>query len=681
MSSNRINITDLDFSSIKTNLKEFLRSQSTFSDYNFEGSSLNVLLDILAYNTYYNAYYMNMVANEAFLDSAILRNSVVSHAKSIGYTPTSNRAAKATIDIKFSNIANTFVNSLTLSRGTSFRSNLIENKAFNFVILEDVTVDKVGTDFTFLDVDLHQGNIVNYVYSYNSDTNSQAIFDIPDKNVDTTTLTVSVQESYSNVYTETYTLASDVLNVEQDSLVYFLQEGQDGNFQIYFGNGSVGKALNDGAVIILNYLVTDGEIGNDINNFTLSSPTGSYSYYTITNVRASSGGANKEPVDAIKLNAIMQYVTQNRLVTANDYEYYLLRNYPYIDSISIWGGEDQTPKVYGKVFISMKPKDDYYISEYEKERIINDVIKPKCVITTDIELVDPRYLYLKIYNKIKYNRIKTTLKKEQLNSLAIAATHNYSEANLNKFDSVFISSKLQEYLLNIDAKAIAGVETVVRVEKRVVPELNVNKTYEVDFDIPLYRGTILNRLTSSEIVVADSLGVNRNAIIEEIPESYTGISSILITEAGYNYTSTPTVTITGDGYGATAIAKIVNRRVESIELTNRGINYTKAIITISGGGGSGAYATAILDASFGTLRTVYFNTNAERQVINNNAGTIDYNSGKLIITDLRIKSVNTNDNMLRLEIRTQNSMISSVRNTILTIDADDASAVVNEFIS
>ncbi len=681
MSSNRINITDLDFSSIKTNLKEFLRSQSTFSDYNFEGSSLNVLLDILAYNTYYNAYYMNMVANEAFLDSAILRNSVVSHAKSIGYTPTSNRAAKATIDIKFSNIANTFVNSLTLSRGTSFRSNLIENKAFNFVILEDVTVDKVGTDFTFLDVDLHQGNIVNYVYSYNSDTNSQAIFDIPDKNVDTTTLTVSVQESYSNVYTETYTLASDVLNVEQDSLVYFLQEGQDGNFQIYFGNGSVGKALNDGAVIILNYLVTDGEIGNDINNFTLSSPTGSYSYYTVTNVRASIGGTNKEPVDAIKLNAIMQYVTQNRLVTANDYEYYLLRNYPYIDSISIWGGEDQTPKVYGKVFISMKPKDDYYISEDEKERIINDVIKPKCVITTDIEIVDPRYLYLKIYNKIKYNRIKTTLKKEQLNSLAIAATHNYSEANLNKFDSVFISSKLQEYLLNIDAKAIAGVETVVRVEKRVVPELNVNKTYEVDFDIPLYRGTILNRLTSSEIVVADSLGVNRNAIIEEIPESYTGISSILITEAGYNYTSTPTVTITGDGYGATAIAKIVNRRVESIELTNRGINYTKAIITISGGGGSGAYATAILDASFGTLRTVYFNTNAERQVINNNAGTIDYNSGKLIITDFRIKSVNTNDNMLRLEIRTQNSMISSVRNTILTIDADDASAVVNEFIS
>jgi hypothetical protein len=678
MSSNRINITDLDFDSIKTNLKQFLRSQSTFSDYNFEGSSLNILLDILAYNTHYNAYYMNMVANEAFLDSAILRNSVVSHAKSIGYTPISNRAARALIDLKFIVADSNPIETLTLNRGTSFRSNLIVNKSFKFVNVENVTVDRVNNSFTFLDLEICQGNIVNYVYTYNSDTNPKCIFEIPDKNVDTTTLKVTVQESYSNVYTETYTFASDVLNVEQDSLVYFLQEGQDGNFEIYFGNGSVGKSLKDGSVISLNYLVSDGSIGNDINSFSLSSSIG-LPYYTITNVRASSGGENKELVDTIKLNAIMQYSTQNRLVTINDYKYYLLRNYPFIDSISVWGGEEQTPKLYGKVFVSMKPKDDYYIAEGEKTRIINEIIKPKCVLTTDVKIIDPVYLYLKIHNNIKYNKVKTSLKKEQLNALAIAATHNYSKNNLNKFDSIFITSKLQEYLTNIDVNAIIGTHSIVRVEKRIVPELNVNKTYEVDFSIPLYRGTILNRLTSSEFTVADNLGIIRNAIIEEVPESYTGISSILIVESGYNYTSTPTITISGDGYGATAVAKIVNRKLESIQMTNRGINYTKAIVTISGGGGSGATAIARLDASVGTLRTVYFNENAERQIINSNIGNINYNTGKVIINNLRIQSVNTSDNILRLEIRTQDSILSSVRNTILTIDTNDPSSVINEF--
>ncbi len=678
MSSNRINITDLDFSSIKTNLKEFLKSQSTFSDYNFEGSSLNVLMDILAYNTYYNAYYLNMVANEAFLDSAILRSSVVSHAKSIGYTPISNRAAMATIDITFNNSS---VTNLTLSRGTSFRSNLIENKSFNFVLLENISVDVVDNIFTFFDVDIYQGNLVNYVYTYNSDTNPQCIFEIPDKNVDTTTLMVSVQESYSNVYTEVYTLASDILNIEQDSLVYFLQEGQNGNFEIYFGNGSVGKALDDGAIVTLNYLVTDGEIGNDISNFTLATLAGDYLYYTITNVRKSSGGSYKESVDSIKRNSIMQYVTQNRLVTVNDYEYYLLRNYPFIDSISVWGGEDEVPKVYGTVFISMKPKNDYYISSVEKERVISDIIKPKSIITTNVEIIDPKYLYLKIRNKIKYDKNKTSISKNQLNSLLVSATHNYSEENLNKFNSTFISSKLQEYLINVDNNAINGVEIDVRVEKRIIPELNVNKTYEIDFDIPLYRGTILNRLVSSEFVISDSFGVNRNSIIEEVPESYTGISSILVTNAGYNYTSTPTVTITGDGYGAVAIAKIVNRRLESIELINRGINYTKAVIRISGGGGLGAEASAVLDSNIGTLRIVYFNSNAERQIINANSGTIYYNSGKVILSNLNIKSVNTNDNILRLQIKTQNLMISSVRNTILTVDETDYSSVINEFIS
>lgn len=681
MSSNRINITDLDFDTIKNNLKEFLRSQTVFSDYNFEGSSLNILLDILAYNTHYNAYYMNMVANESFLDSAIMRNSVVSHAKSLGYTPTSRKAATAIIDITLTPSQNNSTSSLTLSRGTSFRSNLIDNTVYNFVTLEDVIVNKANGAFTFLNLEISQGNLVNYVYTYNVDNNPKGIFVIPDENVDTSSLKVTVQESISNVYTEIYTLASDILEVDQNSLVYYLQEGINGKYEIYFGNGSVGKAINDGSIVSLNYLVTDGEIGNDINKFTLSSKFNDISFYNITNIRSSSGGVEKETIDSIKLNAISQYTTQNRLVTAKDYEYYLLKNYPYVDSISIWGGEEQDPPVYGKVFVSMKPKNNYYIPSSEKERIINEILTPKSMVTTEIQIVDPEYLYLKLHNIVKYLPNKTSLTLDQLNSLCVSATLNYAQNNLNRFNSIFITSKLQQQLNEIDLQSIIGTETNIRLEKRIVPELNVSKTYEVNFNLPLYRGTILNRLSSSEIVVYDNFGILRNAIIEEVPESYTGISEIKVIETGYNYTTTPTVTITGDGYGATAIAKIVNQKLESIIVTNRGINYTKAVVTISGGNGYGATATAILNAKFGTLRIVYFNENAERQIINDNLGTIDYNQGKIIIYDLNIQGINTFDQILRFDVKSEESMISSTQNVLLVIDETDPSSIVNEFIT
>lgn len=681
MSSNRINITDLDFDTIKNNLKEFLRNQTVFSDYNFEGSSLNVLLDILAYNTHYNAYYMNMVANEAFLDSAILRNSVVSHAKSLGYIPASKKAATAIIDITLTPTQNNSSSSLTLNRGTSFRSNLIDNSVYNFVTLEDVIVNKANDAFTFLNLEIRQGNLVNYVYTYNVDSNPKGIFVIPDENVDTSTLKVTVQESISNVYTEIYTLASDILEVNQNSLVYYLQEGINGKYEIYFGNGTVGKAINDGSIITLNYLITDGEIGNDINKFTLSSKFNNISFYTINNVRMSSGGVEKETIDSIKLNSISQYTTQNRLVTAKDYEYYLLKNYPYVDSISVWGGEEQDPPVYGKVFVSMKPKNNYYIPTSEKERIINEILLPKSMVTTEIEIIDPEYLYLKIHNIVKYLTNKLSLNLNQLNSLCVAATLNYAQNNLNQFNSIFITSKLQQQLNEIDLQSIVGTETSIRLEKRIVPELNVSTTYEINFNLPLYRGTTLNRLSSSEFVMYDNSGVLRNAIIEEVPESYTGISEIKINSSGYNYTSTPRVTITGDGYGATAIAKIVNRKLENITITNRGINYTKAIVTISGGGGYGATATAILNAKFGTLRAVYFNKNAERQIINNNVGVIDYEQGKISIFDLNIQKINTFDNILRIDVKSEESMISSTKNTLLVIDETDPSSIVNEFIT
>lgn len=674
---NKIKVTDLDFDTIKNNLKEYLKSQNEFSDYNFEGSSLNILLDILAYNTHYNAYYVNMVANESFLDSASLRNSVVSHAKTLGYTPRSKSAAKSVINLKVvSN--NTTPETLNLARGTTFRSNLLDNQSLSFVILNDVSVAKVGTDFNFRDLELYEGKLVNYIYTHDSINNPKGIFEIPDVNVDTNTLKVTVQSSSTNVYTQIYTLASNVLDVDENSAVYFLQQNLYGKYEIYFGNGSIGKSIVDGSVVTINYLVTNGPLGNDISKFTMATPLG-YSQYLITVKTVSGGGSDAESIDSIKNNAINNYISQNRLVTTKDYESYILANYPVVDSISVWGGEEEIPPVYGTVFVSLKPKDNYYISTSEKQRIIDEIIKPKSTITTNIKIKDPEYLYLKLYNTVKYEKNKTNYTEEQLRTLIKNALYSYNDIYLNKFDSTFVLSKSQDYVDAVDTNAIIGSNTLLRLEKRFEPTLNVSKSYEIYFNVPLYRGSTLKRLISSEFVSLDAYGIARNTTIEEVPESYTGISEIRITNPGYNYKTSPIVTISGDGYGATATAKIVNGKIDSITIINRGINYTKATISFSGGDGFGAEATAILNASYGTLRTIYFNENAERQIINPNAGTIDYITGKIVIFDINIMSVNTLNNLMSLTVQSEEGIVTSVRNTILVIDKSDPTSILTDF--
>jgi hypothetical protein len=680
MSTNRIQVTDLDFDEIKNNLKNFLKSQSEFSDYDFEGSGLNVLLDILAYNTHYNAYYLNMVANEAFLDTAILRNSVVSHAKTLGYTSKSSTSPVAVIDLTIPTASNT-ADSLTLPRGFSFKSELIDNVSYNFVVLEDITIEKTGNNFVYLDLPIHEGQLVSYNYVYNKLSNPKAIFALPDTNVDTTSLVVSIQNSTSNLSSKIYTQATDILNVDLNSEVYFLQEGLDEQYQIYFGNGVIGKELSDGSVVNINYLVTSGSEANKANNFVVNSVVETFTNYTVNPIAEASGGASKEISSSIKENAILQYSTQNRLVTTNDYDSYLRKNYPALQSISVWGGEDENPPIFGKVFISIKPKDNYYITELEKQRIIEEILKPKSMISVRSEIRDPEYLYLKVENKVRYDRRKTSYNDEQLRNLIKSAIYSYSDTNLNTFGSTFVLSKLQDSIDGVDLNAIVGSESILRLEKRLNPELGQTKTYDIAFNAPLHRGTIINRLISSEFQITDNFGVLRNAIIEEVPESYTGLSSISVIDPGYGYTTTPTVTITGDGYGAIAEAVIVNGRIQNIEIINRGINYTRAVISISGGNGFGGSALAILDSKFGSLRTIYFNSEAERQIINSNAGTIDYINGLVTLRNIRILAVNTFDNLLRINVESENGILTSNKNTVLTIDQSDSTSVSTTFIT
>ena len=679
MATNRLQVTDLDFDTIKNNLKTFLQSQSEFSDYDFEGSGLNVLLDVLAYNTHYNAYYLNMIANEAFLDTAILRNSVVSHAKMLGYTAKSTTASRALINLTVPT-ESSLVDTLTVPRGFTFKSEIVDNTSYNFITLEDATVEKTGNSFIFLNLPIFEGQLVSYNYTYNQSTNPKGVFSIPDDNVDTTSLLVTVQTSISNLSSSIYTQVEDILDVNSESKVYFLQEGLNNKYEIYFGNGSIGKALNDGAIVNINYLVSSGSLANKANNFVVNSLVGSYSSYTVTPVAEASGGADRESATQIKQNSTLQYATQNRLVTIKDYESYITKNYPAVQSVSVWGGDEEIPPVFGKVFLSIKPKDNYYISSLEKQRIIDEIISPKSMISVQTEIRDPEYLYLKVENKVRYDIRKTSYNDEQLKNLIKNSIYTYSDSYLNTFSSTFVLSKLQDYIDGVDLNSIIGSETVLRLEKRFSPIINQTKTYEIPFNVRLHRGTILNRMKSSEFQITDSSGVVRNAILEEVPESYTGVSSISMVSAGYGYKTAPTVTITGDGYGATAEAVIVNGRVVNIVIKNRGINYTKAVVTFSGGEGYGASAIVVLDSRFGTLRTVYFNENAERQIIESNAGSIDYNTGLLTITNIKILAVNTSDNLLRLDVESEDGIITSNRNTVLTFDKTDTTAVATELI-
>jgi hypothetical protein len=675
----RLRVTELDFDTIKQNLKTYLKAQSEFTDYDFEGSGLNVLLDILAYNTHYNAYYMNMVANEAFMDTALLRDSVISHAKVLGYIPYSRKTPRATLNFTVATTSNTPA-TLTVPKGFTFLSNEIDGISYNFVTLSETIVTKSNTNFTLLDLPIYEGQLVTYNYTYDQQTNPKQIFAVPDSDVDISTISLTVQSSSSNTAIETFALASDSGNVTTTAPVFYLQEDRGEKYSIYFGNNVIGKAITNGNIVSLSYLITNGTAANKANNFvatgTLADSLGnSQTNFTIDPVGEAAGGAERESVDEIKFAAPLQFTTQNRLITFNDYASYIKKNYPAVDSVSVWGGEDESPPVFGRVFVSLKPKQNYYLSDTEKQRIIDEIITPKAVVAVQTIIRDPEFLYLLVSSDVSYNPKKTILSADQLRTAIRNSILNYKTQNLDKFDSKFILSRLQDAIDNTDPNSIIGSQTVIKLQKRFRPSLNTNQSYNILFGAPLHRGTITNKMTSTQFKVYDSTGVEREVIFEEIPQSYTGISSIAVLNGGVGYTSNPTVTILGDGYGAEASATIVNGKIRDIIVTKPGIEYTRATVSISGGGGYGAQAAASVEARTGSLRVVYFDQNAERQIISNDAGTIDYDAGLIYIKNILINSVSSTDGYIRLTMESDKGIIGTTKNVIITLDEDDATSI------
>lgn len=680
-SNNNPSLTSLDFDAIKQDLINYLSSQPQFQGYNFQGAALNILMDILAYNTHYNAYYLNMIANEMFLDSSVLRQSVVSHAKSLGYTPRSVTSAQAVVNVSITRAATDNTSILTLPRFTQFSTPSVDGTTYTFVTLDNQTVTASGNTFNFSNVTLKEGTPVVKTFLVNNAQNPTQTFDLVDQNIDTSTLQVIVQKSPTNIQQTVFNLAEDAATVASNSNIYFLQEGSNYNYQIYFGDGVIGSSLVDNNILIVSYLTSSADAANYMNNFTLVSNPLAGGNSNVTTVTESYGGTPIEDVSSVKFNAPKSWVAQNRAVTVNDYIALINKNYPYFDAVTVWGGETENPPVYGKVFISAKPKNSFAITETQKEYLLKNVIGPISVLTVSPEFVDVDYNFINLNLTVEYDSTQTVSNPGQLRDTVISAVNNYANLNLNTFNSEFRLSRLLRAIDDADVSILSSTATIY-LEKRFTPVLGVSTTYTLQTGgIPIHRGTVNDRLYSSPaFVINDLSGVSRNAYIEETPESFSGIESISIITPGNGYITAPTLTITGDGTGANAYATIVNGKVANVVIDSQGSNYTQATITATGGGGSGATFSTILQGKTGTLRTYYFDQNNNKIILNVNAGTIDYINGIITLTNFNPTDVLSIDGSLSIIFEPESMSFTSNKSNILTIDSTDINSVTVNLI-
>lgn len=682
-----LRVTELDFLSIRDNLKTYLQSQDEFQDFDFEGSGMAVLLDILAYNTHYMGYYLNMVGNESFLDTAQLRESILSHAKHIGYVPGSKRGAKSRININVtpSDTEDQSATTLRLEKYTKLLGADIDGVNYPFVTCYSNTSTKSGSSFAFSNIYITQGEVVTLQYPM-LPSNTQRRFEIPSANVDLSTVSITVQQSSSNTDTVQYTLADDITEVTGNSTVYFIEENENLNYTFYFGDDVIGKKPQDGSIVICTYIDTVGLQGNSISFFTFVEPIGgAYSdNVAVLIVDASYGGRDKETVEQVRFRAPYFYTAQNRAVTKNDYETLIMKDYTNIDSVSVWGGEENDPVVYGKVYLSLKTRGNYYLTELEKENIKDTLIRTRNILTVTPEIVDPNYIYVVIKAKIYFNPRLTSRTANEIEALVRAAIYDYNDDELNTFNSTFRKSKLQSYIENCE-KSITGSDVNIFLQKRLPLELNTRDNYTFSFNASLSKGEYNRKLSSfPSINVLDVNGITRTVYFEEVQDSFTGISEIDVVNPGRNYQTAPTVSITGDGTGATATAYIINGRVDRIVIDNPGINYTRAFVTLTGGGGSEATAEASIENNFGTIRSYYFTSLGEKVIVDSEAGTIDYRQGKITLTELYPLAVTENDsydeNILTIDAPPESQTIFPLRNRILSIDENNPSSIVIEMI-
>ena len=603
-----LNVTELDFADIKQNLKNFLKQQAEFNDYDFDGSGLNVLLDVLAYNTHYNALNAHYSLNESFLDSAQIRGNVVTRAKLLGYTPRSVLSPRAKVDLVVDVAAEvgTKPTILELSRGTKLNT-VVSGEEFQYVVLEtqQATLSAVTANtYQFNDVVIAEGSIRELKYRVDNDIENQK-FQLTDYDADTSTLRVRVQSNEESSSFDIYTKFESLKDVDSTSKVYYLQENPSGYYEIYFGDGVTGFKPSNNNIVTIDYVTTEGKESNGANSFSMVDSIGGFSNITVTLDTAASGGADQETSESIRFNAPLTFIAQNRAVTADDYAAIIKKEFSNIDSISTWGGEDNDPPDYGKVYIAIKPLLADQLTTAEKTDITGAILKGKNVVSITPEIVDTNFTFLELDVAFKYNPNLTDRSSVELQSVVRDTISDYNFNNLNKFDGVFRHSQLTRAIDNSDPSIL---NTIVRPRmfQNITPLNNADNNFSLSFVAPFYQSGDSDRfiLTSSAFKINNvehffgdvpiNGSTNRTVIVYKVVNN---VNVTTIADAGVIDVLKGTVTLnsfrpdTTDAIKLTILPNSLDlapKRDQLISIDNNSVVITPEIDTIAVAGSAGS---------------------------------------------------------------------------------------------
>jgi hypothetical protein len=509
MANSSINLIGLDFDTIKQNLKEYFKNNTAFKDVDYESSNINMLMEVLAYNTYLNSYYVNMVASEMFLDSAQLRDSIVSHAKELNYTPRSFSSAQAVVDVQITPA--TPVSSVLIKKGTSF-SGKRDGRLFTFVtdrsFVLNTAVDGV---YTITDMPIYEGVYTTDSFVYGATSQN---FVLSNPTIDLASLSVAVIED--NGQTQLiYTRAFSLFGIDSTSKVFFVQPTVNGQYEIKFGDNTFGRTPKEGAVVVASYITCNGELPNGIDRFISDGPIDGHTNVSVTTVSAATSGSISESIESIRFNAPRAVATQERAVTADDYKTLLQVQFPEIQSINVYGGEDEDPPQYGKVFISVDVVGSDGVPDANKNIYI-DYIKTKTPLTITPEIVNPDFTYVDVNTTVRYNIGVTQKTPEEIQTAVQSAINQFSDVYLDDFEATLRYSQLVKAIDEAD-KSIVSNETEVRAIKQLTtPTLQpgVSKNYSISFDLPLSREFYVTETTFSRnakhTIVTSSFVFNGN---------------------------------------------------------------------------------------------------------------------------------------------------------------------------
>lgn len=480
-------LSNLDFDTLKNTFKAYLKSQDRFNDYDFDGSNMSVLLDIMSYNTYHNSFYLNMVGNEMFLDSAQLRDSVVSHAKELNYTPRSFKSAQANVSIigSSNNPGDFTKRSIVIPKGSTFTSQFL-NRNYSFSVAENIVINRDSNpisgvvSFTGNDITLYEGYYLTDTYTYSYTSVPRLL--ISNRNVDISSISITVIED-GGATNLVYNRVTSLFDLDSNSQVFFVQGAENDGYEVMFGDGVTGRRPKNNSVIVIEYRISNGELPNGCNEFKSDSSFDGISNISIITNSAAAGGSVSESIDSIRFNAPRHFTTQERAITTEDYETLLRLNFPEINAVTAYGGEDLTPPQFGKVFVAVDLNEVDGLPDIKKTQYFN-FLKPRSPVSIEPVFVNPEYTYLGITSRVRYNVNVTRLTESDIRTIVSSAILDYSKSDLNNFNRTFRYSKLVRTIDNSQLSIVSN-ETDVTVIKSINPDIGVFRTFDVNFQIPL----------------------------------------------------------------------------------------------------------------------------------------------------------------------------------------------------